>query len=65
MSLQFTQVRSFVLRADFSTVDVDCVTIKWQQMLKGFLQVTVVGVLPHVSAERRCIWQVMQQDMDY
>ena len=60
MSLQFTHVPSFScrdtlrnLRADCSIVGLYCVTITWQQILKGSLQVTVEGVLLHVTVERR------------
>jgi len=30
----------------------------------GSLQVTTVGVLPHVNVERRHLWQVMQRESD-
>ena len=60
MGLQFTHVRSFACRgrlrnllADCSTVGPSCVTIKWPQIFKDSLQVTVVGVFPHVTVERR------------
>jgi len=39
------------LRSDSSTVGIYCVTVTWQQILKGSLQVTVVGFLPHVTVE--------------
>jgi len=67
MSLQFTHVRSFArrgrlqnLRADYSTTGLCCVTIAYQQTFKGSLQATVVGVLHHVTVERRHLWQAMQ-----
>jgi len=41
------------LLADCSTVGLRCVTITWQQIFKGLLEVTVVGVLPHVTVERK------------
>jgi len=60
MSLRFTFARSFVfsgrlwnLEADCSGIGPYCVTITWPQSFKGWLQVTVVGVLPHVTADRR------------
>ena len=69
MSLQFTHVPSFAcwgrlrnLRADCSTVVLYYVTIIWQRIFKGSLQVTMVGVLSHVTVERRHLWQVMQRD---
>jgi len=50
MSLQFTHVHSFCLQTQtlrnlpehFSTVALRCVTITWQQIFKGSLQVTIV-----------------------
>jgi len=60
MSLQFTHVPSFVCRgglrksrADWSTVGLYCVTIKWQQICKLSLYITVAGVLLHETIERR------------
>jgi len=60
MSLQFTHVRSFFcrdklpnLRADGFTVGHFRVLITWQQILKCSLQVTTLGVLSHVTVERR------------
>jgi len=60
MSLQFTHVPSFVgrgglrkSRADFSTVGLCCVTMKWQQICKGSLYLTVAGILLHETVERR------------
>jgi len=59
MSLQFTHVLTFScrgrlrnLRADCSIVGLYCVTIIWQQIFKGSLQVTVERVLMHVTVER-------------
>jgi len=50
---QFTRVHSFSCRgwlrnwqADCFIVGLYCVTITWQQIFKGSVQVTVVGVLP-------------------
>ena len=40
------------MRADCSTVGLCCVTIPWQHIFIGLLQVTVVGVLSHVTVER-------------
>jgi len=37
------------LRADCSTVGLYCVTITWQQIVKGSLQVAEEGVLQHVQ----------------
>jgi len=39
--------------ANCSTIDLCCVTITWQQVFEDALQVTVVGVLPHVTMECR------------
>jgi len=72
MSLQITHVRPFSCRgrlrnllADCSIVGLCCVTITWQQIFNGLLQVTAEGVLPHVTVERRHLgWQVMQRDTD-
>jgi len=36
-----------------------------QHSNKGSLKVTGVSVLPHVTVERRHLWQVMQRDNDY
>jgi len=59
VSLQFTHVRSFGYRdrlqnsrADCSTVGLYCVT-KDGKIIKGSLQVTVAGVLLHVTVENR------------
>jgi len=59
MSLQYTHVRSFGCRgrlrnwkADCFMVGLYCVTITWQQIFKGPLQI-MAGALPHVAAERR------------
>jgi len=57
VSLLFTRVHSFAwpnLGANFSGVRLYCVTIPWQQILKGSLQVTIEGVLPHVAFEHTC-----------
>jgi len=60
VTLQFNRVYSFAsLRGltwerFFSGVSVYCVTISWQQILKGSLQVTVEGILPHVAFEHWC-----------
>jgi len=40
------------LRADCSIVGLYCVTIIWQQIFKGSLQVTIEGVFLHVTVER-------------
>jgi len=40
------------LRADCSALVLYCITITWQQIFKGSLQVTAVGVLPLVTVER-------------
>jgi len=57
--LQFTHARSFARRgrlrnlgADSSTIGLYCITITWQQIFKGSLQVAAVGVLPLVTIER-------------
>jgi len=41
------------MRADLSFVDLYCFTITWQQIFKGSLQVTVEGVLLHVTVQCR------------
>jgi len=41
------------LREEYSTVGLDCTKIIWQQIFKSSLEVTAVGVLLHVSVERR------------
>jgi len=46
------------LRAVCSTVGLYCVTITWQQIFKGSLQVTVESVLPHVTVETYTSGQV-------
>jgi len=45
-----------------SIVTLYFVTITWQQIFKG--SVTVVGVLPHVTVERRRLWQKMLPESD-
>jgi len=69
VSLQFTHVRYLGCRCrwqslwvDCSIVTLYCVTITWQQISKG--SVTVVGVLPLVTVERRHLWQKMLLDSD-
>ena len=65
VSLQFTHVRYFACRCrlqslwvDCSIVTLHCVTLTktWQQIFKG--SVTVVGILPDVTVERRHVWQI-------
>ena len=41
------------LPADCSAVDLYCVTITSQEIFKCSVQAVVVGVLPHVTVERR------------
>jgi len=41
------------LRADCFTVGLHRVIITWQQIFKCSLQVTILGVLSHVTLERR------------
>jgi len=60
VTLHFTHVRSFAcrgklpnLRADFFTVGLFCVKITWQQIFVCSVQVTILGVLPHETVERR------------
>jgi len=60
MSLRFTQICSFGCRGtlqnfreDCSNVGLNCVTITWQHICKGSLQLTVVGILPHVTDGNR------------
>jgi len=50
------------LWADCAIVTLCCVTITWQQIFKG--SAMVVGVLPHVTVERRHLWQKMLRDSD-
>jgi len=54
------------LGADCSAIGVYCVTITWQQIFEDSLQVTVVGVLPHmtVQPERTHLRHVMHRDID-
>jgi len=56
MSLQFAHICSFAyrsrlrnLRADCFTVGLYCITTTRHYIFKSSLQVTVVGVLPHVT----------------
>jgi len=60
MSLQFTHVRSLPAEAGCETRErmfyyngLCCVTITCQQIFEDALQVTVVGVLPHVTIKCR------------
>jgi len=62
VSLPFTHICYFACRcrlqslwADCSIVTLYCITITWLQIFKG--SVTVEGVLPHVTVERRHLWQ--------
>ena len=64
MSLQFIHVHSFVcrgrlrnLQSDCSNVGLHCVTVTWQQIFKGSLQVTVANVLVHLIVVCRHVWQ--------
>ena len=41
------------LHTDCSTVWLYCITITWQQIFMCSLQVTVGGIFPHVSVERK------------
>jgi len=52
LSLQFNHISSFAcrgmvrnVRTDFSTVGFYCVPITWQQIVKGSLEVSVVGAV--------------------
>ena len=65
MSLHFTHVCSSACRgrlrnllADCSTVGLYGVTITWQRIFKYLRQVPAVGVLLHVTVERRHLWAV-------
>ena len=40
-------------RADCSTVGLDCATITWQQIFNGSLYITVAGLLPLFTVQRR------------
>jgi len=59
MSLQFAHVRSLPVEAGYETRErivllcLCCVTITRLQIFEDALQVTVVGVLPHVTIECR------------
>ena len=70
VSLRFTHVRYFAHRwlqslwADCSIVTLYWERITWQQTIKGSLQVTVEGLLPHVVDERGHLWQKMLRDSD-
>jgi len=50
------------LNTDCSTVGLYCVTITWQQIFTRLLQVTVLGVLPHASVERRWCRETLSSD---
>jgi len=52
------------LRADCFTADLCCVTITLQKIFKGLLQVTAVGVFPHVTVECKHLGMYMQRDSD-
>jgi len=64
MSLQITPVRYYACRGGWSnlravcSVRVYCVTITWQQIFKGSLQVKAESILPHVTIEKHISWQV-------
>jgi len=53
-SLVFTPLRGQTWKRIFSGVGVYCVTISWQQIFKGSLQVTIEGVSPLVAFEHWC-----------
>jgi len=62
MSLQFTKFASLPAEAGCAIckrivlpLAFYCLTITWQQISEDALQVTVVGVLPHVTIERRLL----------
>jgi len=59
MRLQFNHVHSFFLQGRLRIWQVYCfivgrysVTMAWQQIFKGSLQIMVEGVLRHVTVER-------------
>jgi len=59
MSLQFTHVLSFACRGGLrksravcSAVGLYCVATTWQQICKGSLYITGIGVLLHEIVER-------------
>jgi len=62
MSLQFTKFASLPAEAGCAACErivlllaFYCATITWQQIFQEALQVTVVGVLPHATIERRLL----------
>jgi len=66
--LRFIRDRSFACTGRLRNVGTDCsnfglycVTITWQQIFKGSLQVAAIGVSSPVTVERRHLWQVMQR----
>ena len=50
----FTSLRGQTWERIFSGVGVYCVTMSWQQIFKGSLQVTIKGVSPLVAFEHWC-----------
>jgi len=47
---------TLTLRSEFVLlIGLCCVTITWPQIFEDALQVTAVGVLPHVTIERRLL----------
>jgi len=62
MSLQFTKFASLPAEAGCETCErivlllaFYCLTIAWQQIFKDALQLAVVGVLQHLTIERRLL----------
>jgi len=49
-----TPLRGQTWERIFSGVGAYCVTVSWQQILNGWLQVTIEGVLSHVAFEHWC-----------
>jgi len=50
--------------ANCCTIGLYCVTIIWQQIFEDALQVTVVGVLPHVTIERRRLGRLCSETVN-
>jgi len=68
MSFQFTESAPLPAKAGCetcerivcSTISLCCITITWQQIFKGSLQVAGSSVLPHVTVESRHLGRYMQ-----
>jgi len=64
LTLHKSQRQAAKLAMDCCIVGLYCVTITWQQIFKDSVLIIEEGVYPHVTVERRHLWQAVQRDSD-